>query len=149
MPHPIALKVERGTIMSAVLNRTLTARLPEKPDAGEATSEQNIAVIFTTIESTLSALKEAAVLATRVNGHLTLIVPQVVQGPSSPRSRNAPQCRTRRSFRVLAGEHSVETRVRICSCRNPEIVPESALESHALVVIGRSSTWWLARESRM
>ena len=124
-------------------------RAPEGPATGKANISQEIAVIFTTIESTLSALKEAAVLASRLNGHLTLIVPQIRTYPTPLTSRTAPPHRPRRSFRVVAGERSVETSVRVCSCRTPENVPESALEPHSVVVIGRSSTGWLTRESRM
>jgi hypothetical protein len=152
MPRPLALRVERRTIMSTVLERHLAARLSERPEDqgdGFGDSAPNIAVIFTTIESTLSALREAAVLASRCGAQLTLIVPQVV--PDSPplKTRHAQANRTERCFRVVTSRQSVKTRVRVCSCRTPDLVPVSALDPRSLVVIGRPRTWWPTRESRM
>lgn len=49
-----------------------------QPAAGVANSEWNIAVIFTSIESTLSALGKAGALANRRRACITLIVPQIV-----------------------------------------------------------------------
>jgi hypothetical protein len=135
--------------MSAVLERRLAAGLSEKLEAGGVSSSQNIAVIFTTIESTLSALREAAVLASQLDAHLTLIVPQVVRNPFLLTTRPTPLDRRQKRFHVVAGQCSVETSVRVCSCRSPEMLPQSALDPHSLVVIGRPRTWWPTREGRM
>ena len=52
-----------------------------EPAAGEANSKLNVAVIFTSIESTLSALRRAGALASRLRASITLIVPQIVPYP--------------------------------------------------------------------
>src|SRR5262245_1870337 len=107
-------------------------RPPEAPRDAETDSERSVAVIFTTIESTLSALKEAAVLAARRNATITLIVPQFVSSTGRNARRSQSPYRSQRRFRVLAGQRSVETRVRICCCRDSEIVPKPALDPHSV-----------------
>jgi hypothetical protein len=40
-----------------------------------------VIVVFTTVESTVHALRKAGALATRLSAHITLVVPQVVPFP--------------------------------------------------------------------
>lgn len=106
-------------------------------------SKQNVAVIFTTIESTLSALKEAAALADQWNARLTLIVPDAAS------RAERPQFGWPWRFHVVTGGHSVEAKVRVCCCRDAGMVPKSAIEPRSIVVIGKPKHWWLTRERRL
>jgi hypothetical protein len=103
---------------------------------GTAGSRLNIAVIFTSIESTLSALRRAGALANRPHACITLVVTQVVPYPL-PLNRPpvSPDFRERH-FRVLAEESAVETTVRIYLCRDRVETLRKVLKPHSLVVIG-------------
>src|SRR6185295_14617160 len=54
---------------------------PERPSTTETEQKLSIAVIFTSVECTLAALKEAGILATSLGARITLLVPQVVPYP--------------------------------------------------------------------
>ena len=56
-------------------------RHPIQSGAEEADRKLNISVVFTSIESTLAALKEAGTLAYSLGARITLLVPQVVPYP--------------------------------------------------------------------
>ncbi len=137
--------------MSSVPEKLLVpaARLPEEPAGGEANSELNIAVLFTSIESTLSALRTAATLANRLRARITLMVPQVVPFPLPLTTPPVPLDFTEKRFRVLAEESPVETTVRIYLCRNRAAALSAALRPHSLIVIGDSGRWWPSEEKRI
>ena len=124
-------------------------RFANEPAAGEANSKFNIAVVFTSIESTLSALRKAGTLANRLCACITLIVPQVVPYPLPLNSPPVLPDFTERHFRVLADESPVETTVRIYLCRDRVETLRKVLKPHSLVVIGGCRGWWLTRENRL
>src|ERR1039458_5374085 len=80
MPHWVLSIWKRGTKMSPAMEKPCLPvnKFANEPAAGEANSKLNIAVIFTSIESTQSALRKAGALANRLRACITLIVPQVV-----------------------------------------------------------------------
>ena len=125
------------------------ARLPQRPAAGGADSELSIAVIFTSIEPTLSALRRAATLADRLRARITLMVPQVVPYPLPLTQPPVPLDFTERRFRVIANQAPVETIVRIYLCRNRTEALTAALRPHSLVVIGDRGGWWPTAEKRL
>src|SRR6266852_3077662 len=93
-------------------------RIPCEPAAGQVNSQLNIAVIFTSIESTLSALRKAGTLASRLRARITLMVPQVVPYPLPLNCPPVPADFTERRFRVIADESPVETKVQVYLCRD-------------------------------
>jgi hypothetical protein len=109
----------------------------------------NIAVVFTSVESTLSALRRAGTLANRLHAHITLIVPQVVPYPLSPARPPIPADFTQRSFHVLASESPIRTTVRVCPCRDRVETLLDVLKPHSLVVIGGAKRWWPTQEKRL
>jgi len=137
--------------MSPVLEKSLDPApwAPVGPATRNAVIRREIAVIFTSIEATLSALREAGHLAGRLNARLTLIVPQVVPYPlplnRPPVSREFNEKR----FCVMAGDSRVETTVRICLCRDRDVALEAILKPHSLVVIGDHGHWWHDPEKRL
>src|SRR5664279_5173048 len=76
-------------------------RVQDEQSAGQANSTLNIAVVFTSIESTLSALRKAGSLASGLHASITLIVPQVVPYPLPLTSPPVSPEFTTRQFRVL------------------------------------------------
>jgi hypothetical protein len=94
----------------------VATRISCEPAAGQANSKLNIAVIFTSIEPTLSALRKAGALASRLRACITLIVPQVVPYPIPLNRPSVSPNFTERHFRVMADESPVQTKVKfICA----------------------------------
>ena len=112
-------------------------------------SKSNIAVIFTSIESTLSALRMAGTLANRLRARITLIVPQVVPYPLPLNGPPVPAAFTERHFRVITAESPVETNVRVYLCRDRMDALRGVLKPHSLVVVGGNRSWWPTREKRL
>jgi len=124
-------------------------KIPYRSAAGAVNSRLNIAVIFTSIESTLSALRKAGALAGRLRARITLIVPQVVPYPLPLNRPPVPPDFTERQFRVIAGASPVETRVRVYLCRDRMEALRTVLKPHSLVVVGGNRSWWPTREKRL
>jgi hypothetical protein len=137
--------------MSLTLERLLVpaTRVPQPPAGREAESGLNISVVFTSVEATLAALKQAGSLASRLGAHITLVVAQVVPRPLPLDSPPVLIDWNESRFRVLAKETRVDTSVRIYLCRDRAETLLSALKPHSLVVIGGRKGWWPTRESRL
>jgi len=137
--------------MSPVLEKSLAPApwAPEGPATGNAHTTQEIAVIFTSIEATLSALREAGHLAGRLNARLALIVPQLVPYPLPLTHPPVSGEFNEKRFCVMAGDCRVETTVRICLCRDRDVALEAILKPHSLVVIGGHGHWWHHPEKRL
>ena len=69
--------------MAIVFEKHLTPATgrPGLPETGRNDSRLEISVVFTSVESTLAALRHAGVLAHRLAGRITLLVPQIVPYP--------------------------------------------------------------------
>src|SRR6267143_1422730 len=91
---------------------------PDQPSATEADPKLDIAVIFTSVESTLAALKEAGALASSLGARITLLVPQVVPYPLALETPPVLIESNERRFRLIAGQSGVETTVGIYLCRD-------------------------------
>ena len=102
----------------------------------------NITVVFTSVEATLAALKEAGVLAGRLCGHITLVVPQVVPYPLPLTSPPVLLDWSERRFRVIASDSPVETKVALYLCRDRVETLTALLSPHSLVVLGGRKRWW-------
>ncbi len=109
----------------------------------------NIAVIYNSVEFTLSALRKAGALANSLHARITLIVPQIVPYPlplvSPPVEREFKE----RAFRVLADEGPVDTSVHIYFCRDRLEMLRNVLLPHSLIVIGGKGCWWPTKEKRL
>ena len=122
---------------------------PERPSTTEADVKLNISVVFTSVEATLSALKEAGALATRLGAQITLLVPQVVPYPLALETPPVLIEFNERRFRPIASQSPVETTVRIYLCRDGLETLMSVLSPGSIVVIGGKKRWWPTRERRL
>jgi hypothetical protein len=102
----------------------------------------NVAVVFTSVDTTLAALREAGVLAARLGCQITLVVPQVVPFPLPLTSPPVLLDWSERRFSVLAAESPVQTTVRIYLCRDRMETLLAVLRPHSLVVVGGPKRWW-------
>ena len=130
---------------------------PERPFAEETDSKLNVSVIFTSVQATLAALKEAGTLLgdplsnqdSSLRGHITLIVPQIVPYPLPLASPPVLVDFNERRLRVIANNCRVETRVCVYLCRDPLETLKSVLKPHSLVIVGSRKRWWPTAEKRL
>ena len=106
----------------------------------------NISVVFTSVESTLAALKEAGTLASSLGARITLLVPQVVPYPLPLETPPVLVEFNERRFRVIASQSPVETSVHIYLCRDKFQTLTSVLSPGSIVVLGGRKRWWPTRD---
>lgn len=137
--------------MSLAIERLLAPRTgqPARPSGEEADLKLNIAVVFTFVESTLAALKEAGSLANSLGARITLVVPQVVPYPLPLETPPVLLEFNEHRFRVIASESLVETGVQIYLCRDRQEMLLATLSPNSLVVIGGRKRWWSTTEKLM
>jgi hypothetical protein len=122
---------------------------PARTFAQDAEAKLEISVVFTSIEGTLAALKEAGDLASALGVRITLIVPQVVPYPLPLTRPPLSVDFNERRLRVIAGGSRVETSVSIYLCRDSLEILESVLKPHSIVVLGSRKRWWPTAEKRL
>jgi len=125
------------------------ANRPAPPHAAEKDPRLNISVLFTSVDRTLAALRQAAELAHSLGGRLTLLVPQIVPYPLPLESPPVLLDWNEQRFNVIACESLVETTVRIYLCRDRMETLESVLSPHSIVVVGARKRWWPTAEERL
>src|SRR5437868_3035036 len=140
--------VEGQNNMSLAIEKILAPRTghPTRPIREQADQELNIAVVFTSVESTLAALKEAGTLANSLGARITLVVPQVVPYPLPMETPPVLVEFNEDRFRVIASESLVETSVQIYLCRDQMEMLLRTLSPNSLVVIGGRKKWWPTTE---
>jgi len=122
---------------------------PALPIGEGADQKLNIAVVFTSVASTLAALKEAGNLASSLSARIKLVVPQVVPYPLPLETPPVRQEFNENRFRVIASESPVETSVQIILCRDRFEALTSALKPGSIVALGGKKRWWSTKESRL
>jgi hypothetical protein len=122
---------------------------PSGPPVEEKVQKLNIAVIFTSLEATLAALKEASTLASSLGARITLLVPQVVPYPLPLDSSPVLIDFNEKRFRLMASESPVETSVQIYLCRDRFETLAGVLTPGSLVVLGGRKRWWPTHEKRL
>ena len=137
--------------MLPAVERMLTPSVNRPPlrEPAEAAQKLNVFVIFTSVDATLQALKEAGDLANQLNGRIMLVAPQEVPYPLPLTSPPVLLDWNERRLRVMANQSAVETVVRIYLCRDRWQALQNLLRPHSLVVVGARNRWWPTRESRL
>ena len=122
---------------------------PAQPTGVEADQQLNIAVVFTSVESTLAALKEAGNLANSLGARIKLVVPQVVPYPLPLETPPVLVEFNESRFRVMASESPVETNVHIYLCRDRFEALTAALTPGSIVVLGGRKRWWPTKDETL
>jgi hypothetical protein len=137
--------------MALVLQKTLipASGCPEPAERVEPDPRLNIAVVFTSVEGTLAALRNAADLANRLAARITLIVPQVVPFPLPLETPPVLLDWNERRFGAIAEVAPVETKVQVYLCRDRDQALSSVLGPASLVVLGGRRSWWPTWERRL
>jgi hypothetical protein len=121
------------------------------PGPSEAVSEPrlNIAVIFTSVDATLAALRMAGGLAGGWSAQITIVVPQVVPYPLPLASPPVRVDFNERRLHEIAARSPVETTVSVYLCRDREETLVSVLKPGTVVVLGGKKRWWPTAEGRL
>ena len=122
---------------------------PNRPPVEEVGQKLNIAVVFTSLEATHAALKEAGALASSLGARITLLVPQVVPYPLPLESPQVLASFNEERFRMMASESPVETSVQIYLCRDQFETLTSVLNPGSIVALGGRNRWWPTREKSL
>ncbi len=122
---------------------------PALPAAEETDRRLNIAVVYTSVESTLTALKEAGTLANSLGARIELVVPQVVPYPLPLDSPPVLVEFNEKRFRVMVSESPVETSVQIYLCRDRFETLTSVLKPGSIVFLGGRHKWWPGKDERL
>lgn len=143
MPCPVISGVEGQTDMLLALEKVLlpATRIPDRKHE-EDNKRLNITVVFTSVGSTLAAMKRAGVLARSLGARIVLIVPQVVPFPLPLESPPVLLDWNERRFHTIAEASPVETVVRLYLCRDRIETLKNALSPKSLVVVGGPKMWW-------
>lgn len=134
----------------AVQERTLTNRrrvIAQHETHGDAPLE--VIVLHTTTNATLQALRTAARLAEGLAARIRLLVLETVPYPLPVNNPQVPVEFTKRHFRTVALDTSIDTHVDIRLGRDKKQMLESALKPHSLVVMAAKKGWWPTAESRL
>ena len=127
-----------------------TTRRPASPKVDESNRRLHIAVLFTSMESTVAALRKAGALAASLNARITLLVFQLVPFPLPLESPPVLLDWNERRFQAIASESRAETTVRLYLCRDRVETLLNALSSKSVVVIGAGKNPWpFTREKRL
>ena len=119
-------------------------------ESGQAGHRLNISVVFTSVESTLAALKVAAALANNLGARIALLVPQVVPHPLPLENPPVRSEFNEKRFRVIASDSPVETSVLMCLCRDRFVTLTSVLAPRSIVVLGGpKGQWWPTRDKAL
>lgn len=148
-PAEYARSVEGWNDMSLAIEKILAPARP-KLRTEETSPYLDIAVVFTSIDSTLAALKEAGALASSLGARIKLLVPQVVHYPLPLESPPVLVEFNERRFRVMASESPVETSVHIYLCRDQFETLKAVLTPRSIVVLGGyKRKWWFSPDETL
>jgi hypothetical protein len=142
--------MEARNEMALAFERMLIPAVTRPDEAARQESTRlGVVVVFTSVESTMHALRKAGALASRLNARISLVVPQVVPYPLPLTSPPVLLDFSERRFRVIAAESPVETTVRLYLCRDEMETLAAVLEPHSLIVLGGRKRWWPTQEKRL
>lgn len=127
----------------------VASKCPQGSKVGSLGDPLEVAVVFTDPQSTLVALKAAAIFAENLNIGIRLIVPQVVSYAAPLEMPPVPPRIVEERLLALASRTWIDTRVEIYVCRNEAGTLLRVLKPHSVVMIGGRRRWWPCREKRL
>lgn len=115
--------------------------VPNEIATSSEATKLDLYVIYTGGRSSLSALRDAAGLASRLNARIRIVLPVLVRFPLGLDEPPAREGFHRRILRSIAAEARIETVAEIAYCREYADL-NRALPPHSIVVIGGCWRWW-------
>lgn len=126
--------------------REVTPGRARRRDGGLATDR--VYVLFTSLEETLSAVKEAGRLAAAIGSRLTVIHlrPVALGAPLETPSGLSPV--ETEEFKARIEAQDCETEIKVCLCRDATGVLPALLQEPSVVVVGCHRRWWPTKADR-
>jgi len=123
----------------------------DPPETGGTNGNERleVTVVFTGDGTTLSALKTADALATRLGARITLIALEVVPYPAALNTPPVVLEFARNRLRTVARLSAVDADLRVYLCRDRWDALTVVLKPRSLVVLGARKRWWPTAESRL
>ncbi len=122
---------------------------PHSPPPGERDHRLHVAVVFTSLNATIKALRRAVDLAARLRTCLTLVVVQTVPFPLPLASPPVLLDFSEKRLREIASGTPADIRVHLYLCRDRTEALKLALKPSSLVVLGGRKRWWPTAEWRL
>jgi hypothetical protein len=119
---------------------------PGPPDGCEGAGRFELAVVFTSFDATIAALKMAGALASGLSAQITLVVAQAVPYPLPLEDPPVPLDFIRPRLGQIVSDSPVETTIRHYLCRDRLVTLTAVLKRGSIVVIGGRKKWWPTRE---
>ena len=112
----------------------------------EGAGRFELAVVFTSFDATIAALKMAGALASGLSAQITLVVAQAVPFPLTLEDPPVLLDFIRPRLGQIASDSPVETTIRHYLCRDRLVTLTAVLKRGSIVVIGGRKKWWPTRE---
>jgi hypothetical protein len=122
---------------------------PLSPETTPSERKLELAVLFTSVESTVAAMQRAESLLRGLDGHIHLIEVQIVPRQLPLEKPPISLDFTKRRLLAIADESNVETSVCVFLCRIPFETLKSVLKPGAAVVLGCRTKWWPTWERKL
>ena len=119
---------------------------PVPPDGCEGAGRFELAVVFTSFDATIAALKMAGALASGLSAHITLVVAQAVPYPLPLEDPPVLLDFIRPRVGQIASDSPVETTIHHYLCRDRLVTLTAVLKRDSIVVIGGRKKWWPTSE---
>ena len=120
-----------------------------EPASSASRRRLEIQVIFTTVESTQTALRTATRLAHDLNAQVRLVATQVVPYPLPLDRPPVPVALTKQRLRALAASAAGDTCVHLLLCRDRRQALQGLQTPGSLLVVGGKRRWWPTAERRL
>jgi len=129
---------------------TPQAPVPTTARASDSSDRQlEIALLFTSPEATVGALKRTAALLYGLNARINLVAVQAVPYPLALNNPPVSVTFTERRLRDIARESPMDTTAHLYICRNPLYTLTSILRPGSVLIVGTQKTWWPTWERKL
>jgi hypothetical protein len=117
--------------------------------SGEGDCSLELAVVFTSFDTTRAALQMAWALASGLGARITLVVAQVVPYPLPVEEPPVLLDFMRQRLGEIASDSQLETTIQHYLCRNRLVTLGAVLKPNSIVVLGGRKKWWPTREKTL
>jgi hypothetical protein len=119
------------------------------PQAWAPDRKLEVAVVYTSVEPTIAAMRRAESLLMGLNGHIRLIDVQTVPRQFPLDSPPVSIEFSKRRLLAIADKVNTETSAFVFLCRQPFQTLQSVLKPGSVVLLGRRRTLWRTWEKRL
>jgi hypothetical protein len=140
-----------GNILIGFLGRKAESAAEFAPSSAPKVAVQplDVNVIFTSAKATVTAMRQAAQLASDLGARVRVLAPQVVSFHTDLEHPPVNPEFLAERYRAIAAEAGVDTTIQIVLCRDVVDGLKMILRPNSLVVVGGEKHWWPTRERKL